>query len=164
LSTRKIPLKRHVIKGLLIALLPGALWASSTAATANPTFLNRQAFPLRLGLNEFGPFNDNYLKTFEVQTRWSNVWSEPVKVEVTFTFIDKDPAEADKEEDGNDDELMSVTESLTIPKQTTNYLKTFRLTAIGGMLNKGFDHENEGSNLELVVDAQVKSVHHLDEE
>ena len=86
MSTRKIPLKRQVIKGLLIALLPGALLASST------------------------------------------------------------------------------TESFTIPKETTNYLKTFRLTAIGGMLNKGFDHENEGSNLELVVDARVKSVRHLDEE
>ena len=62
---------------------------SSTVLWASPTFLNRQAYPLPLGLHEIGHFHNNDLKTFEVWTQWSNSSNEKIVVKVAFSFFDK---------------------------------------------------------------------------
>ena len=131
---------------------------------ANPTFLNRQAYPLHLGLTDIGPFHQNDLKTFEVWTQWSNSSHEKIVVKITFTLFDRDSADAQLGEDGEDDSLMVVTETVTIPEQASNWGKFVQLTAIGQKLNQGFDHPEEGSGLELYLDAQVISVKHLPSE
>ncbi len=134
---------------------------SSTVLWANPTFLNRQTYPLPLGLHEIGHFHKNDLKTFEVWTQWSNPSNEKVVVKVTFTFFDNDSADSQLGEDGEDDILMTVTEKITIPEQVSNWGKYSRLTVIGHKLNQGFDHPEEGAGLELYLDAQITSVQHL---
>ena len=139
---------------LSIGLFSASLWAS-------PTFLNRQAYPLPLGLTEIGRFHNNDLKTFEVWTQWNNASNEKLVVTVTFSFFDKDSADSQLGEDGEDDSLMVVTETVTIPEQVNNWGKYFQLTAIGHQLNQGFDHPAEGAGLELYLDAQVISVQHL---
>jgi len=139
---------------LSLSLSSGTLWAS-------PTFLNRQAYPLQLGLTEIGQFHNNDLKTFEVWTQWNNASHKKVVVTVTFTFFDKDSDDSQLGEDGKDDSLMAVTETVTIPEQVSNWGKYFQLTAIGHKLNQGFDHPAEGAGLELYLDAQVISVRHL---
>ena len=139
----------------------------STVLWASPTFLNRQAYPLPLGLHEIGHFHNNDLKTFEVWTQWSNPSDEKIVVKITFSFFDKDSADSqlgEDGEDGKDDLLMTVTESVTIPEQASNWGKYFQLTAIGHKLNQGFDHPGEGAGLELYLDAQVISVQHLPSE
>jgi hypothetical protein len=142
---------------LSVGLSSAVLWAS-------PTFLNRQAYPLQLGLTEIGRFHNNDLKTFEVWTQWNNPSSEEVLVKITFTFFDKDSADTQLGEDGKDDSLMAVTETMTIPEQVSNWGKYFQLTAIGHKLNQGFDHPEEGAGLELYLDAQVISVQYLSSE
>ena len=122
---------------LSISLSFASLWAS-------PTFLNRQAYPLQLGLTEIGRFHNNDLKTFEVWTQWNNPAREKIVVTVAFTFFDKDSADSQLGEDGKDDSLMAVTETVTIPEQVKNWGKYFQLTAIGHKLNQGFDHPAEG--------------------
>jgi len=136
----------------------------STELLASPTFLNRQAYPLPLGLTEIGRFHNNDLKTFEVWTQWNNPAREKIVVKVAFTFFDRDSADSQLGEDGKDDSLMTVTETLTIPGQVNNWGKYFQLTAIGHKLNQGFDHPAEGAGLELYLDAQVISVQHLPSE
>ena len=133
----------------------------STDLLASPTFLNRQAYPLPLGLTEIGRFHNNDLKTFEVWTQWNNASNDKLVVKVTFTFFDRDSADSQLGEDGKDDSLMTVTETVTIPEQVSNWGKYFQLTAIGQKLNQGFDHPAEGAGLELYLDAQVISVRHL---
>ena len=135
-------------------LCPLSLWAG-------PTFLNRQGFPLRLGLPEIGRFHTNDLKTFEVWTQWSNPTHQKIVVTVNFIFFDRDAADSQSGEDGVDDRLMTVTETFTIPEQVNNWGKYFQLTAIGHKLNEGFDHPEEGNVLELFVDAQIMSIQHL---
>ncbi len=132
-----------------------------TELLANPTFLNRQAFPLHLGLSNIGRFHNNDLKTFEVWTQWNNPSHEKVVVKLLFTFVDRDSADSQLGEDGKDDSLMSVTETVTIPEQVSNWGKYLQLTAIGANLNQGFDHQEEGAGLELYLDAQIVSVKHL---
>ena len=139
---------------LFISFSAASLWAS-------PTFLNRQAYPLQLGLMEIGRFHNNDLKTFEVWTQWNNASHEKLVVKITFTFFDKDSADSQLGEDGKDDSLMAVTETVTIPEQVNNWGKYFQLIAIGHNLNQGFDHPAEGAGLELYLDAQVISVQHL---
>ena len=134
---------------------------SSIALGASPTFLNRQAYPLQLGLTEIGRFHNNDLKTFEVWTQWNNPSREKIVVKLTFTFFDRDSADSQLGEDGEDDSLMAVTKTVTIPEQVNNWGKYFQLTAIGHKLNQGFDHPAEGAGLELYLDAQVISVQHL---
>ena len=136
----------------------------STDASANPTFLNRQSYPLQLGLTDIGQFHNNDLKTFEVWTQWNNPSSEKIKITLTFTFYDKDSANSRLGEDGQDDLLMTVKETVTIPEQVSNWGRYFQLTAIGQKLNLGFDHPEEGAGLELYLDAQVISVKHLSPE
>ena len=133
----------------------------STDLFASPTFLNRQAFPLQLGLTEIGRFHNNDLKTFEVWTQWNNPSNEKIVIKVNFTFYDKDSADSQLGEDGEDDVLMVVKEEVTIPEQVNNWGKYFQLTAIGHKLNLGYDHQAEGAGLELYLDAQVISVNHL---
>ncbi len=142
---------------LSVILIPIPLWAS-------PTFLNRQAYPLQIGLTEIGRFHENDLKTFEVWTQWNNSSNEEVVVKIAFTFFDKDSADSQLGEDGKDDPLMTVIESVTIPEQVSSWGKYFQLTAIGHKLNQGFDHPAEGAGLELYVGAQVISVQHLTRE
>ncbi|MCA9470732.1 MAG: hypothetical protein MRJ96_02235 [Nitrospirales bacterium] len=137
------------------------LLASTTQLWAGPTFLNRQAFPISLALHEMGPFHNNYLRTFEVWTQWDNDASVDVKVNILFTFFDSDSGGSRMGEDGKDDTLMSVMQSVTIPSQVSNWGKTFYLTAIGGKINEGFDHLEEGASLELYVDAQIMSIQYL---
>ena len=144
---------------LLSCMLSVSLF--STDLLANPTFLNRQAYPLPLGLTEIGRFHNNDLKTFEVWTQWNNASNEKLVVKVTFTFFDRESADSKLGEDGEDDVLMTVTETVTIPEQVSNWGKYFQLTAIGHKLNQGFDHPAEGAGLELYLDAQIISVHHL---
>lgn len=134
---------------------------SSTELLAAPTFLNRQSYPLQLGLTDIGRFQNNDLKTFEVWTQWNNPSNEKVVVRITFSFIDRDSADSQLGEDGKDDSLMAVTETVTIPEQVSSWGKYFQVTAIGHKLNQGFDHPAEGAGLELYLDAQVISVHHL---
>ena len=134
---------------------------SATSAWASPTFLNRQTYPLQLGSTDIGRFHQNDLKTFEVWTQWDNPSREKVVIKMTFTFLDKDSADSQLGEDGKDDTLMSLTETVTIPAQVSNWGKYFQLTAIGHKLNQGFDHPGEGAGLELFLDAQVISVQHL---
>ncbi len=136
----------------------------STVLWASPTFLNRQAYPLSLGLHEIGHFHNNDLKTFEVWTQWSNPSNEKIVIKITFTLFDKDSADSQLGEDGEDDLLMTVTESITIPAQTSNWGKYSKLTAIGHKLNQGFDHPEEGVGLELYLDVQVISVKYLSSE
>lgn len=136
----------------------------STDLLASPTFLNRQAYPLQLGLTEIGQFHKNDLKTFEVWTQWNNASKDKLVVKITFTFMDRDSADSQLGEDGTDDSLMAVTQTVTIPEQVNNWGKYFQLTAIGGKLNQGFDHPAEGAGLELYLDAQVISVQHLSPE
>ena len=150
------------VLSLLICLLSISL--SSTDLLASPTFLNRQAYPLHLGLTDIGRFHQNDLKTFEVWTQWNNPSHEKIVVKITFTFIDRDSADSQLGEDGEDDFLMTVTETVTIPEQVSNWGKYVQLTAIGQKLNLGFDHPGEGSGLELYLDAQVISVQHLPSE
>ena len=140
------------------------LGLSSTVLWASPTFLNRQTYPLQLGLTEIGRFHNNDLKTFEVWTQWNNPSSKEVLVKIIFTFFDKDSADTQLGEDGKDDSLMVVTETMTIPEQVSNWGKYFQLTAIGHKLNQGFDHPEEGAGLELYLDAQVISVQYLSSE
>jgi hypothetical protein len=137
---------------------------SSPVLGAGPTFLNRQAYPLPLGLHEIGHFHNNDLKTFEVWTQWSNPFHEKIVVKLDFTFFDKDSADSQLGEDGEDDSLMTITKKVTIPAQTNNWGKYFQLTAIGYKLNQGFDHPEEGAELELYLDAQVISVKYLTSE
>ncbi len=147
---------------LLLCMLSISLHSSDL--WAGPTFLNRQAYPLHLGLTDIGRFHNNDLKTFEVWTQWNNPSNEKIVVSVTFTFFDKDSADSQLGEDGEDDSLMAVTESVTIPEQVNNWGKYFQLTAIGHKLNQGYDHPAEGAGLELYLDAQVISVQHLSSE
>jgi hypothetical protein len=147
---------------LLSCMLSVGLFSSDLFAA--PTFLNRLTYPLQLGLTEIGQFHDNDLKTFEVWTQWSNSSPTKVVVKVTFTFFDKDSANSELGEDGKDDILMAVTETVTIPEQASNWGKYFQLTAIGQKLNQGFDHPAEGAGLEIYLDAQVISVKHLSSE
>jgi len=142
---------------LSFCLLPADLWAS-------PTFLNRQAYPLQLGLTDIGRFHQNDLKTFEVWTQWNNPSPQKIIVQLTFTIFDKDSADSQLGEDGKDDLLMTIKETVTIPEQVNNWGKYFQLTAIGHKLNQGFDHPEEGAGLELYLDAQVISVQHLPSE
>ncbi len=139
---------------LSVVFIPIDLWAS-------PTFLNRQAYPLQIGLTEIGRFHENDLKTFEVWTQWNNSSNDRIVVKITFTFFDKDSADSQLGEDGTDDSLMAVTQTVTIPEQVSSWGKYFQLTAIGHKLNQGFDHPAEGAGLELYIDAQVISVQHL---
>ena len=154
---------RSRLRVFLCLLFLGMLSMSflSTELWASPTFLNRQAYPLQLGLTDIGRFHKNDLKTFEVWTQWSNPSKDKIVVKVTFTFFDKDSADSQLGEDGTDDVLMAVTETVTIPEQVSNWGKYFQLTAIGHKLNQGFDHPEEGAGLELYLDAQVISVQHL---
>ncbi len=147
---------------LFVYILVSSL--SSPAIWASPTFLNRQSYPLKLGLTDIGRFHKNDLKTFEVWTQWSNPSQDKIIVKVTFTFFDKDSADSQLGEDGEDDVLMAVTETVTIPKQVSNWGKYFQLIVIGHKLNQGFDHPEEGPGLELYLDAQVISVQHLPSE
>ena len=142
---------------LSIGLMSASLWA-------RPTFLNRQAYPLHLGLTEIGRFHKNDLRTFEVWTQWSNTSNEKVAIKLVFTFIDKDSADSQLGEDGDDDILMAVTKTVIIPEQVNNWGKYFQLTAIGHKLNQGFDHPEEGAGLELYLDVQVISVKYLSSE
>ena len=142
---------------LLISLSSTVLWAS-------PSFLNRQTYPLPLALTEIGQFHNNDLKTFEVWTQWNNPSNDKIVVKILFTFVDRDSSDSQLGEDGEDDSLMAVTETLTIPEQVSNWGKYFQLTAIGQKLNQGFDHPKEGAGLELYLDAQVISVTHLPSE
>ncbi len=144
---------------LLIFLLVTSL--SFSSLWASPTFLNRQAYPLHLGLADIGQFHKNDLKTFEVWTQWNNPSPQKITVQLTFTIFDKDSADSQLGEDGKDDLLMTVKETVTIPEQVNNWGKYFQLTAIGHKLNQGFDHPAEGAGLELYLDAQVTSVQHL---
>ncbi len=89
--------------------------------SASPTFLNRQAYPLQIGLTEIGRFHENDLKTFEVWTQWNNSSNEKIVVKITFTFFDKDSADSQLGEDGQDDTLMSVTQTVTIPEQVSSW-------------------------------------------
>jgi hypothetical protein len=147
---------------LLSSMLSVGLFSSDLFAAT--TFLNRLTYPLQLGLTEIGQFHDNDLKTFEVWTQWSNPSRNIVVVQLTFTFFDKDSANSELGEDGKDDILMAVTETVTIPEQASNWGKYFQLTAIGQKLNQGFDHPAEGAGLEIYLDAQVISVKHLSSE
>ncbi len=133
----------------------------STDLFANPTFLNRQTYPLQLGLTDIGKFHNNDLKTFEIWTQWNNPSNEKIVIKIHFTFIDRDSANSQLGEDGKDDLLMTVKETVTIPEQVNNWGKYFQLTAIGQKLNQGFDHPAEGAGLELYLDAQVISVKHV---
>ncbi len=134
-------------------VVPG-LWAS-------PTFLNRQAYPLRLGSPEIGEFHRNDLKTFEVWTQWSNPSSDKVVIKITFTLFDNDSADVQSGEDGKDDPLMTMSETIIIPDQVNNWGVYSQLTAIGHKLNQGFDHPQEGAGLELYIDAQIDSVQYV---
>ncbi len=136
-----------------IVLIASDLWAS-------PTFLNRQGFPLRLGVSQIGQFHKNDLQTFEVWTQWSNPSNDKLVIKITFTIYDNDSADAQSGEDGKDDPLMTMTETITIPDQVNNWGKYSQLTAIGHKLNQGFDHPQEGAGLELYIDAQIDSVTH----
>ena len=137
------------------------LVSSTSLLWAGPTFLNRQAYPISLALHEMGPFHNNYLRTFEVWTQWNNDASDAVTVNILFTFYDSDSGGSRTGEDGEDDSLMSVMQSVTIPGHVSNWGKTFYLTAIGGKINQGFDHLEEGAGLELYVDAQVTSIQYI---
>ncbi len=139
---------------LLIGLLAASVWAG-------PTFMNRQAYPQKLGLTEVGRFQNNDLKTFEVLTQWNNPSNDKIVIKVTFTFFDKDSEDSQLGEDGKDDTLMVVTETMIIPELVSNWGKSFQLTAIGHKLNQGFDHAEEGAGLELYLDAQIISIQHL---
>ena len=152
----------HVFPLLLSTILVISL--CSTVLWASPTFLNRQTYPLPLGLTDIGEFHQNDLKTFEVWTQWNNPSHDKIIVKITFTFVDRDSADSQLGEDGEDDSLMAVTETVTIPEQVNNWGKFFQLTAIGSKLNQGFDHLAEGAGLELYLDAQVISVTHLPSE
>lgn len=134
---------------------------SADQLLAGPAFLNRQAYPLSVDLHEMGPFHNNYLRTFEMWTQWDNDSSDAVKVNILFTFYDSDSGGSRTGEDGKDDTLMSMMQSLTIPPQVSNWGTTLYLTAIGGKLNQGFDHLEEGAGLELYVDAQVTSIQYV---
>ena len=131
------------------------------AQGAGPTFLNRQAFPLRLDLPQIGLFHKNDLKTYEVWTQWSNPSHQKVVVKLTFTFFDQDSGTSESGEDGKDDILMQVKESVTIPDQVNNWGQYFQLTIIGQKLNQGYDHSQEGNALELYVDPQITSIKYL---
>lgn len=144
-----------------MGIVTGMLLVYPSVLSANPIFLNRQAFPLPLSLNEIGPYHRNFLKTYEVLTQWNNETNDKVAVRISFTFFDADSSGSQTGEDGNDDVLMTVTESLTIPAQVSHWGKSFRLTVIGEKLNLGFDHPNEGVGLEIYVDAQVIGIQHL---
>ena len=149
---------------LTIGILTGSLLISPSVLFAGPNFLNRQAFPLPISLNEIGPFDNNFLKTYDVFTQWNNISIDDVLVTIVFTFYDADSSGALTGEDGQDDALMTVTQTVRIPAQVSHWGKTFRLTTIGEKLNQGFDHSNEGVGLELYVDAQITVVKHLSEE
>ena len=149
----------HVVLSLLLYIVSASL--SSPIIWASPAFLNRQAFPLQLGLTTIGQFHQNDLQTFEVWTQWNNPAPEKVVVQIQFTFVDKDSANTQLGEDGEDDTLMVVIETVTIPEQVSNWGKYLQLTTIGEKLNQGYDHPEEGAGLELYLDAQVISVKHL---
>ncbi len=138
-----------------------SLFLSASPLWAGPTFLNRQAYPIPVVLHEMGPYHNNYLRTFEMWTQWNNDANNPVQVDILFTIYDSDSGGARAGEDGKDDILMSMMQSLTIPAQVSNWGKNLYLTAIGGKLNQGFDHLEEGAALELYVDAQVTSLYYL---
>ena len=141
--------------GICLLLLPSML-------SAEPTFLNRQAFPLSLSLNETGRFPKNYLKTFEIVTQWNNPTNRNIAVEIAFTFYDLDSGKDQEGEDNKDDSLMTIVETFTIPNQVGHWAKIFLLTAIGEKLNQGFDHPKEGTALELYLDVQITRVRHLE--
>lgn len=128
---------------------------------AEPRFLNRQAFPLLLSLNEIGPFHNNYIKTFEVSTQWNNPTANKLNVEIAFTFYDLDAGKNQDSEDGENDSLMTIVEIFTIPEHVGHWARSFLLTAIGEKLNLGFDHPNEGAGLELYIDAQIVKIQHI---
>ncbi|GJL63715.1 MAG: hypothetical protein NPIRA04_23690 [Nitrospirales bacterium] len=149
---------------LLLACCLMYLGISAGTVWAGPVFLNRQAFPMPLTLHEMGPFHNNYLRTFEVWTQWNNDANDSVQMNILFTFYDSDSGGSRMGEDGKDDILMSVMQSVTIPGQVSNWGKTFYLTAIGGKINQGFDHLEEGAGLELYLDAQVTSIQYISTE
>ena len=146
---------------LLLQFCVLTLGLSAVLVEASPTFLNRESYPLQLGSTDIGRFHQNDLKTFEVWTQWNNPSREKIVIKMTFTFMDRDSADSQLGEDGKDDALMALTETVTIPGQVSNWGKYFQLTAIGHKLNQGFDHPAEGAGLELYLDAQVISVQHL---
>ncbi|GJL66266.1 MAG: hypothetical protein NPIRA05_12370 [Nitrospirales bacterium] len=155
-------LASRVILSLVCGLL--YLGVSTSTVWAGPVFLNRQAFPMPLALHEMGPFHNNYLRTFEVWTQWNNDANDSIQMNILFTFYDSDSGRSQMGEDGKDDILMSVMQSVTIPGQVSNWGKTFYLTAIGGKINQGFDHLEEGAGLELYLDAQVTSIQYISTE
>lgn len=142
----------------IICLCLGWILVCPSFILAEPTFLNRQVFPLSISLNEIGPFHNNFLKTFEVLTQWNNPTHHKLLVEIAFTFYDLDSGKHQDSEDGEDDSLMTIVETFTIPDQVGHWAKSFLLTAIGEQLNQGFDHPNEGAGLELYIDAQIVRV------
>ena len=81
---------------VILFLLSCMLFVSlcSTDLYASPTFLNRQAYPLPLGLTEIGHFHNNDLKTFEVWTHWNNASNERVVVKEPTYVYHVDPAPA----------------------------------------------------------------------
>ena len=154
-------MRAHSRVWLCVCSFLGCFVISTSILWAGPTFLNRHAYPMPLALHEIGPFHPNHLKTFEAWTQWSNGANEAIKVKIAFTFYDSDSGGTRSGEDGKDDQLMTVTESFTLPGQVSNWGKSFYLTTIGGKLNQGFDHPQEGAGLELYVDAQVISIQYL---
>ena len=155
---------RHQLRKIfLIGIVCGIIWGFSSLAWAGPTFLNRQAYPFPLVLNEIGPYHNNYLKTFELLTQWNNESNDKIMVKIAFTIYDNDSSGTKGGEDGKDDPLMTVTETITVPEQVGYWGKSFRLTAIGEKLNQGFDHPGEGAGLELYVDAQITYIQHVSE-
>jgi len=148
--------------GRVFVLASVSVFLFPSLLLAEPTFLNRQAFPLPLSLNETGRFHDNFLKTFEVLTQWNNPTNHKVQVKIAFTFYDLDSEKNKNGEDGEDDSLMTIVETFTIPDQIGHWAKSFLLTAIGENLNHGFDHPEEGGSLELYLDAQIIHVQHVE--
>ena len=143
------------LASICLFLLPNNLFAE-------PTFVNRQAFPLSLSLNQTGAFPKNYLKTFEVLTQWSNPSNHRINIEIAFTIYDLDSGKNQEGEDNKDDSLMTIVETITIPDQVGHWANFSYLTVIGEKLNQGFDHPKEGRALELYIDAQIIRVRYLE--
>lgn len=112
----------RIVRAFLFAiwLLVGVVIGNTDPAWAGLTFLNRQAYPLPLVLNEIGPFHKNYLHTFEVLTQWSNDLEVPATVPLAFVVFDNDSRHAQAGEDGSNDPLMTIEETVTIPRPS-NY-------------------------------------------
>ncbi len=94
-------------------------------------------------------------------TKWNNLSNDKIVIKLPFTLFDKDSEDAQLGEDGKDETLMDVTETLNIPEQVSNWGKYFQLTAIGHKLNQGFDHSEECVELKLYLDTQITSIQQL---